>query len=80
MIERELQRLVGLKRADDAGQDAEDAALGAARRQLGRRRLREEAAVARPLLRQKTVVWPSKRKIDPWTTGMPCQTDASFRR
>ena len=49
--ERELQRLVGLERADDPGQDAEDAALGAARGQLRRRRLREEAAVARPLLR-----------------------------
>ena len=34
-----------------ARQDAEHAALGARRRELGRRRLREEAAVARPLLR-----------------------------
>ena len=43
----ELQRLVRLERADDPGQHAEDAALGAARRQLGRRRGGEEAAVAR---------------------------------
>ena len=44
--ERQLQRLVRLDRADDAWQDAEDAALGAARGELRRRRLREEAAVA----------------------------------
>src|SRR3982751_6702006 len=42
---RELERLIRLDRADDPGQDAEHAALGARRRQLGRRRLREEAAV-----------------------------------
>ena len=47
-VEDQLQRLVRLQRADDAGQDAEDASLGAARRQLGRRRLGEEAAVAGP--------------------------------
>ena len=45
--EDELERLVRLERADDPGQHAEDAALRAARRELGRRRLREEAAVAR---------------------------------
>src|SRR3712207_7276689 len=39
---RELDRLVRLERADDPGQDAEDAALRAARRELGRRRLRED--------------------------------------
>ena len=49
--ERQLERLVRLQRADHAGQHAEDAALGAARRQLGRRRLREQAAVARALVR-----------------------------
>ena len=68
--ERELQRLVRLERADDAGQHAEHAALGAARRELGRRRLREEAAVARALGGLKTVTWPSKRKIEPCTTGI----------
>ena len=47
--EQELERLVRLQRADDPGQDAEDAALGAARRELGRRRRGEEAAVARAL-------------------------------
>src|SRR5581483_2673493 len=50
-LERELQRLVGLERADDAGQHAEHSALGAARRELGRRRLREQAAVAGALVR-----------------------------
>ena len=49
--ERELDRLVRLERADDPRQDAEHAALGAARRQLGRRRLREQAAVAGALMR-----------------------------
>ena len=47
--EDQLERLVRLERADDPRQDAEDAALGAARRELGRRRLGEEAAVAGPL-------------------------------
>ena len=35
--EHDLQRLARLERADDARQDAEDAALRAARRELGRR-------------------------------------------
>ena len=48
--ERELQRLGRLDRADHARQHAEHAALGAARGELGRRRLREEAAVARARL------------------------------
>src|SRR4051794_36532341 len=47
--ERELQRLIRLQRADDAGQDAEDSTLGARRRKLGRRRGGEETAVARPV-------------------------------
>ena len=46
--EHELERLRALDRADHARQDAEHAALGAARRELRRRRLREEAAVAGP--------------------------------
>ena len=45
----QLDDLVGLERADDPGQHAEHAALGAGRHQARRRRLREEAAVARPL-------------------------------
>src|SRR5439155_24214146 len=49
--DRELQRRVRLERADDPREDAEHAALGAAWGELGRRRLREEAAVARPLVR-----------------------------
>ena len=48
--EQQLERLGRLQRAHDAGQHAEHAALGARRRQLGRRRLREEAAVARALV------------------------------
>ena len=47
-LEDQLQRLVRLDRADDPRQHAEHAALRAARRELGGRRLREEAAVARP--------------------------------
>ena len=61
MPSAELERLARLERADDARQDAEHAALGAARRELGRRRLREEAAVAGPSWGLKTVTWPSKR-------------------
>ena len=49
--ERQLERLVRLDRADDAREHAQHAALGAARGELGRRRLREEAAVARALER-----------------------------
>src|SRR5256885_9793685 len=47
--ERELERLRGLNRPDHAGQHAEHAALGAAWRHVRRRRLWEEAAVARPV-------------------------------
>ena len=49
--EQQLERLARLQRAHDARQHAEHAALGARRRELGRRRLREEAAVARALVR-----------------------------
>src|SRR5215204_5020750 len=45
-----LERLARLERADDAGEDAEHAAFGAARGELGRRRLRKEAPVARALV------------------------------
>ncbi len=48
--EHELQRLGRLERADDARQDAEHAASAARRRELRRRRLGEEAAVAGALL------------------------------
>jgi len=48
--EEQLERLTRLQRAHDPRQDAEHAALGARRRQLGRRRLREEAAIARPFV------------------------------
>ena len=47
----QLDRLVRLQRADDPRQHAEHAALGARRRELGRRRLGEEAAVARAVVR-----------------------------
>src|SRR5438093_2624302 len=47
--EQQLDRLVRLERADDAGKDAEDPRLGAIRCELCRRRLVEEAAVARTL-------------------------------
>src|SRR5215204_519711 len=46
--EHELEGLGALDRADHAGQNAEHPALGAARRELRRRRLREQAAVTRP--------------------------------
>ena len=49
--EQELDRLVRLQGSDDPGEHAEHAALGAARCELGRRRLGEEAAVARPIVR-----------------------------
>src|SRR5919204_1461906 len=49
--EKELDRLGGLHGADDSRQNAEHAGLGARRRQLRWRRLREEAAVARTLER-----------------------------
>ena len=48
--EQDLDRLDGLDRPDDAGQHPEHAGLGAARRQLGRRRLGDHAAVAGPLV------------------------------
>ena len=49
--ENQFQRFVRLNAADDARQDTEDAALGTARDQPRRRRLRIQAAVARTLLR-----------------------------
>ena len=48
LAEDELQNLGGLDEADDAGQHAEHAALGAARDRAGRRRFGIEAAIARP--------------------------------
>ena len=33
-----------------------------------------------PRLGSNTVTMPSKRKMEPWTTGMPSFTDASFSR
>ena len=47
--EQDLDRLERLDRADDAGQHAEHAGLGAARGQLGRRRLGHHVAVGRAL-------------------------------
>src|SRR6266850_1772962 len=49
--EQQLQRLVGLERSDNAGQHAEDSGLRTRRRELRWRRCREEAAVARTLMR-----------------------------
>ena len=46
--EDQLDRLHGLNRADDAGQNAQHAAFGARRHQARRRRFGIEAAVARP--------------------------------
>ncbi len=48
--EDELHGLGGLDRADEPGQDAEHARLGAARDEPGRRRLRIQAAVAGAVL------------------------------
>ena len=48
-LEQHLDRLGRLQQAHHAGHDAEDARDGAARRQLGRRRGRIQAAVARAL-------------------------------
>ena len=45
----ELQRLRGLNRADDSGQHAENSAFRAGRDKARRRRLRIQAAVARPV-------------------------------
>src|SRR4029077_18646669 len=50
---RKLDRLVRLQRADDARQHPQHAALGARRRELWRRRLREEAAVAGAFVRME---------------------------
>ena len=76
-VEDQLQRLARLQRADDAGQDAEDASSAQLGAQLG---AGEEAAVAGPGPGANTVTCPSKRKIEPCTTGIPCQIDASFTR
>src|SRR4029077_316406 len=46
--ENELDRLHRLERADDAGENTQDAAFGARRHESGRRWLGIEAAVARP--------------------------------
>ena len=48
--ENQLDRFGGLDDADDARQDAQHAALGAARHQSRRRRLRVQAAIARAAL------------------------------
>ena len=76
----ELDDLGRLQQAHRARQDAEDA-VGAARgRQLGRRRLAEEAAVARALVGAKTLSWPSKPRIAALTTGIFRRTEASLSR
>src|ERR687892_659883 len=49
-VEDELDGLHGLDRADDPGEHAEHAALGARGHRPGRRRLREQAPVARRVL------------------------------
>src|SRR5207302_3369139 len=62
-----LDRFQRLQRADDSRQDAEHAALGARRHEVGRRRLRVEAPVARSLLRvehRDLAVEPENRAID----------------
>ena len=51
--EQDLDRLERLDRPDDAGQHAEHAGLGAARGELGRRRLGHHVAVGRALLRME---------------------------
>ena len=51
--EQDLERLVRLEHAEDAGHDAEDAGHGAAGRELRRRRGRVQAAVARALVRDE---------------------------
>src|ERR1700712_3597687 len=51
LAEDQLEHLGGLHDADDARQDAQYASLGAGRREVRRRRLRVEAAVAGALLR-----------------------------
>src|SRR5579875_1023277 len=49
-VEQKLDGLGRLQDADDAGQNAQHASLGAAWSQRGRRRLRIKAAIARPLV------------------------------
>src|SRR5690606_26793564 len=56
--EDDLDGLGGLDHPDDAGEDAEDTALRAARHEAGRRRLRVEAAIARAALRREDAGLP----------------------
>ena len=66
-VQQQLQRLGGLQRAHDAGQHAEDAALGAARGHVDRRRLGEEAAVAGAVVRlehRHLALEPEDRGVD----------------
>ena len=51
--EQDLEHLVGLEHPHDPGHDAQDAGHGAAGRELGRRRGRIQAAVARALVRHE---------------------------
>ena len=51
--EKQLDRFGRLDRADDPGQDAEDACFGAARHEARRRRFRVQAPIARSVLRRE---------------------------
>ena len=68
--EQDLERLVGLEHAEDARHDAEHAGHRAARGELGRRRGRVQAAVARPLERDERRQLALEPEPMAWTTGM----------
>ena len=79
--EQQLDRLGRLDRADHARQHAEHAALGARRHQ------RPAAAApgtgsgsTGPRAASNTLAWPSKRRMLPYTLGLPSSTHASFTR
>ena len=70
--EQDLERLVRLEQAEDARDDAQDAGHGAAGRELGRRRRRVQAAVARPLERdegRQLALEPEHRGVDDRDAG-----------
>ena len=77
--EQDLERLVRLEQAEDARHDAEDAGHGAAGGELGRRRGRVEAAVARAFERDEGRELALEPEDEAWMTGMPAATAASLR-
>ena len=77
-LEEDLDRLVRLEETHDPGHDPEDARDGAARRELGRRRGRVEAAVAGSLVGDEDRQLALERNTEAWITGIPAATAASL--